>query len=488
MNRIGRFLWPVALLVLAGFTAARGAPVTEAEAVAVADVRYAMELNSVHLQMDAAEKADRLVRISSHRTYYFVGKDSLTATAPRDGIVMAYIVAYEPAGFIVVAGDDRASPILAASTESRFSLNMTHPDWLRIYLTGGYEPQWSMLAGSAHQGWSWMRSRLGEPLDRVTFGNETDDAYVLWPTAAWGQWGPYNDTVAAHCGGNPDVPTGCVATAMAIMLRHFQYPPSGNGEAEYDDEVNGMNYHHHVNYGTASYNWSAMPLNSNPRPSNEVARLMYHCGVAVEMDYDTAGSGAYVSDVPDEVNDHFRYRGTDHATTYKITRTYRTIFARSLAIWGGAGHAVIVSGYREPADSSFYVNAGYEGDRNGWYNTSFMPSGPAPGGGPVERVAWGATPNNWRMVDSMIGSTSGSGTIGSPYLRLSSGEANTPSGGTMVVCQGGYHSTGDVPITFRTPKTIRTYARPGIVRMGTRLRQYSDAAIRINSGGALKIN
>ena len=71
-------------------------------------------------------------------------------------------------------------------------------------------------------------------------------------TATWDQWGSgYNNNVSMICSGNPGVPapTGCVATALGIVLKYYQKP--------------------------ATYNWSSM---YNYQGSPETAKLLNDLG------------------------------------------------------------------------------------------------------------------------------------------------------------------------------------------------------------------
>jgi hypothetical protein len=80
---------------------------------------------------------------------------------------------------------------------------------------------------------------------------------------------------------------------MAQALHYLKYPVEPSGNKSYQLEP----------YGTISlnfeaepeYNWSQMSLTS---PDDENARLLYHCAVAVEMDFGGDGSGAYTTRVP----------------------------------------------------------------------------------------------------------------------------------------------------------------------------------------------
>ena len=50
-----------------------------------------------------------------------------------------------------------------------------------------------------------------------------------------------------------------------------------------------------------------MPNNVNNSNYQAIALLMYHCGVAVDMQYGPQGSGAHSQDVPDAIFNYFRY-------------------------------------------------------------------------------------------------------------------------------------------------------------------------------------
>jgi hypothetical protein len=96
--------------------------------------------------------------------------------------------------------------------------------------------------------------------------------------------------------------TGCVATAMAQIMRYWSYPAKGTGSHSYCD-CSSSGYTD--NWGTLSanfahtYNWSAMTLSPATTSKvttadTDIARLMSDCGISVEMDYDPNGSGAFV--------------------------------------------------------------------------------------------------------------------------------------------------------------------------------------------------
>src|ERR1019366_5688800 len=93
--------------------------------------------------------------------------------------------------------------------------------------------------------------------------------------STWNQNGGGPPDYNALCPGGSV--TGCVATAMAQIIRYWAYPATGTGASSYCDcsTLNpnyGQNYGVlSVNYATETYNWSAMPLDSSSAGAAQIA-------------------------------------------------------------------------------------------------------------------------------------------------------------------------------------------------------------------------
>jgi hypothetical protein len=97
---------------------------------------------------------------------------------------------------------------------------------------------------------------------------------------------PYDSKAGSRC------VTGCVATAMAQIMKYWEHPKKGRGSHSYESSYGELT----ADFGNTTYDWANMPndlgiLSSNTQ-INAVATLMYHCGVAVNMNYGTSASGA----------------------------------------------------------------------------------------------------------------------------------------------------------------------------------------------------
>ena len=110
---------------------------------------------------------------------------------------------------------------------------------------------------------------------------------------------------------------------------------------------------------------------------------MYHCGVAVNMNYEADGSGAYSESVPDALRNYFKYDCLDltsrpdssrNAEWYyrvqnDISKNRPIYYSFSYYSSGAGGHAVVVDGCRN--GNEFHVNFGWGNSyppSTAWYN------------------------------------------------------------------------------------------------------------------------
>ena len=152
-------------------------------------------------------------------------------------------------GFVIVAADDICKPILGYSDESEF--NTTHlPIQLKSWLSG-YTHQISLsikqhltATESVRSNWqelltsvsksktqtldiSTMGTIVVNPLIATTWDQNPDVYYNGTYYGAYNQYCPYDSTSRNH------VYTGCVATAMAQVMKYWNFPKSGYGSNYY---------------------------------------------------------------------------------------------------------------------------------------------------------------------------------------------------------------------------------------------------------------
>ncbi len=313
---------------------------------------------------------------------------SVTSTDFRRQNVLFYVFNAEPQGFVIVAGDDAVTPILGYSGESSFDpdhIPANVKKWLE-----GYKDQIrciidNQIVATKEIQTEWNRYTSGStvPVLRSTTG-----VNPLVQTK-WNQAPYYN----ALCPGNSV--SGCVAAAMAQIMKFWNFPEMGTGFHSYNHSTYGTIS---ANFASTTYEWTSMP-NQVSGPNNAVATLMFHCGVGVDMDYSPNSSGAYVISAQSPVENcaefalktYFGYKtslqGVQRAN-YNETSWVNLLkgeldAGRPILYAGfgsGGGHAFVCDGY----DNSgyFHFNWGWGGAYDGYFHiNSLNPDGTGIGGG-----------------------------------------------------------------------------------------------------------
>lgn len=324
------------------------------------DVNTARQLSLKYVQENATKKVADLDLVYTQTT--------------ESGAHALYVFNFE-GGYMIMAADDVAQPILAFGEEGCFDANNI-PDGLAYYLRH-YARQIEYAVTNnipadpeiAEQ-WEQIRRYGVIKSERATRG---DVAPLI--STNWNQDSPFN----AYCPTGQGGPggrayAGCVATAMSMVMKHWNWPDHGQGSHSYTPSGYPTQT---VDFENANYQWNNMPNNVNNSNYQAIALLMYHCGVAVDMQYGPQGSGAHSQDVPDAIFNYFRY-------TKSANRLDRDLYTRNeweeilisnlmegfpmyySGAEGNSGHAFVCCGYRE-SDRKFYFNWGWSGFNNSYF-------------------------------------------------------------------------------------------------------------------------
>lgn len=285
-----------------------------------------------------------------------------------------YVVNLMPSGYVLIAGDDAAQPVLGYNFNVEWT-GENFPVQLADMLES-WKQQLAYIISNNLQADAAIRSEWAR-LDVVAgsfqpMRYDRDVSPLI--TSTWGQGTYYN----ALCPSG--TPVGCVATAMAQIMRYWAYPTTGQGSHSYVHPTYGVQS---ADFGATTYNWAAMP-NYLTSANTAVATISYHAGVSVEMDYHPSGSGAYSTDVPSALINYFKYKNT---ATYRSKASYsdaawHTLLQTELnesrpVYYSGydpseGGHAWIIDGFQ--ATNHYHVNWGWDGYYNGYfYLTSLNP-------------------------------------------------------------------------------------------------------------------
>ena len=288
-------------------------------------------------------------------------------------------------GFVVMAADNCAQPILGYSLTGQFVAEHM-PSNLSAWLQGyNDEIQYAIenqLRATAETTKLWK--------DLIDGNSKAAKATVVVAAliqSTWDQDPGYNDLCPYDNSAGELTVTGCVATAMAQILRYWEYPSHGVSSHSYNHSSYGTQS---VNFASATYDWVNMPLHSS---NAEIAKLMYHCGVSVNMDYDISangGSGAYSSDIPSALKNYFIYKTS---VSYKAKSSYSSTNWNNLlktelnagrpVEYSGSGtaggHAFVCDGYDN--SNYFHFNWGWSGTNDGFFSLSSLNPGSGGSGG-----------------------------------------------------------------------------------------------------------
>ena len=323
----------------------------------------------------------------------------------RNKDIVAYSFEKPQGGFVLVAGDDKMGKIIAYSEINKFDPNIPP---IKKFLDTVYDVL-NKDSSSTSQTNVHSSSSVGKvgPLMSTT----------------WNQNWPYNadcpttyqinhsavDSYAAHTKCIPyqvyradslyhsGTPVGCVAVAMGQIMKYHGYPPQGYGSHEYEWQCTSYCQTYptctvtaicrktkiYVDFGI-THDWdniaTSLSLYSSSPDIARVSKLLYHVGVAVEMNYSCEGSGALSVNARDALRKYFDYESSaeyvcrDFDTAQWFTILSDEITSKQPVYYGKAGHAFVLDGVDDTRVDQLYVhlNYGWGGASDGWYDIGFF--------------------------------------------------------------------------------------------------------------------
>ena len=277
-------------------------------------------------------------------------------------------------GFVIVSGDDRFRPIVGYSDEGILDVDNLSPEFM-FYMDKIIEARSSQQAVMLPEVASeWQSLRQEGRLLSHNGGKGVD--YLV--QTKWNQDSPYNFySPDASSGPGGRCYAGCVATAMAQVMRFWCQPLQGTGSHSYYCGGYGQQF---ANFGLTYYDWDNMPLritsNSPEEQIDAVATLIYHCGVSVDMGFSPTGSGASSWDVPDAIRRYFsytnqaEYKNRDYYSLNNWQNMLKQQFDKGWPVYysgysNDGGHAFVCDGYDD--NNLFHYNWGWGGSSDGWF-------------------------------------------------------------------------------------------------------------------------
>lgn len=284
----------------------------------------------------------------------------------------------EDKGFTIVSGDDRMPEVVGYSAQGTYDpdhLPANYVGFMKAY----QETVEALLKGDAQvsgglaEARQWRAERAGTAAVAPLLGG-----------IKWNQTEPYNNRCPLYDGTNRSV-TGCVATAMAQVMMYHQYPKALKATIKayttyYKSKGIGIP---EISSGT-TYDWDNMlpdysKSGYTSAQADAVAKLMYHCGAAVEMNYGPS-SGANVT--PAILATYFGY---DADLMQDLTRTCFTLQqwmtlidnelkAKRPILYSGkssdGGHEFVCDG--SDGKGLYHINWGWGGYQDGYFDLTIL--------------------------------------------------------------------------------------------------------------------
>lgn len=284
--------------------------------------------------------------------------ESITEITDESNNPVYYVSNFLDGGFVIISADNRLYPILAYSESNTFDVNpYDYPEGLVNWLENTKNKVKETRKSNSPQK-PEIKNRWDELLGKTAPlpGDDDEDGEVdpcedihnhVEPllTTLWYQNDGFNDLAPDYgCDGGEQALAGCVAVAMAQVMRFHEYPNN--------------------------YNWTDMP---NFEGTSETAQLMRDIGDAVNMDWGCNGSGASPTEIASSLKEDFGYSSANYSDYNRNTVVYELNRNRPVILggYGTGGHAWVCDGYVKSTycnGTSYLVLHMNWGWKKTWYN------------------------------------------------------------------------------------------------------------------------
>ena len=289
-----------------------------------------------------------------------------------------YIVNVDDGAFVLVSADDIAHQVLGYSLSSTWPVSKDGSVELPAHIKGFFDDLAAQMEAAVESeptraAGSYKASPRSSAPNRSP---SLPDSVGPLLTTTWNQ-GQYYNVLCPEDANGPDghVYTGCVATAMAQIVKYWSDPTPGRGTHSYSTNYGTLT----VNYAEASYDYANMPdvldENSSQTQINAVAQLIYHCGVATNMKYGSSESEAFNQEVRAALINYFHFSpNLSYAEKAFFTNEeWNDLLRKNIAAnhpvfysgHGNGGHAFICDGYN--SEGYYHFNFGWGGFADGWF-------------------------------------------------------------------------------------------------------------------------
>lgn len=274
-------------------------------------------------------------------------------------------------GFVIVAGDDAVTPILAYADRGDFS-----------------EREMAPAAKAMLESYARQIEMIQQNPSLSVAASTSYEAIAPMVETQWNQMKPYNYMCPTITGEPGRSVTGCVATAMAQIMYYHKWPVAETKAIPAYQMSNGELI---AGANPVTLDWDAMQLTYTGSEAEDdpsalaVAQLMVLCGKSVKMSYSSSASGAVSESVPAALKEYFDYDGAAHMVyrdeyanadwekmIYDELAAKRPVYLSGTSISGTSvvGHAFVCDGY--DGEGLFHINWGWGGMSDGFFRLTLL--------------------------------------------------------------------------------------------------------------------
>ncbi|HOO63158.1 MAG TPA: C10 family peptidase [Synergistaceae bacterium] len=364
--------------MLPGFEGASAAPVTETQALQAA-ISW-LERHPAPLEENLGQNVKDLISYSDAR-----------------GNPLYYVAFLAPRGFLILGGDDLLEPVIALvpegtaydpSEKNPLGALVTRDLTLRAH-EARTAPKVSRILEQRHlSNISKWKTLLEEDLpskNRLPSLADLRVAPLLQST--WSQ-GNVNEEPCYNYYTPHGYPCGCVATAMAQIIRFHEHPSEGVGRKSFTIFIDEISEDRTLRGGNGlggPYDWNAMVLQPDASITEAqrqaIGALTYDAGLSVFMHYTDEGSGTDTLMAGDALTEVFGYSnaiksyngGENLSEDFRNAAVLPNLDAGYPVLFGitgsEGGHAIVGDGYGYQGETLYHhLNLGWAGNSNAWYN------------------------------------------------------------------------------------------------------------------------
>lgn len=322
-------------------------------------------------------------------------------TFSENGTNLFHLVALKGGGFVAVPADDDFPGVMAFSPSGELPAEDDGgPLWAMLAADGG-----AAVGGSGGANPSRRRSRDRARPSRprlkaveatVAPAKTAVRAYATSGVSSIGdvrvaplvksKWnqGSVGDKTVYNFFTPSNYVCGCVATAMAQLMRFHRFPAASVTPQTFTCYVGSINSPVSLTMKGGVYDWDSMPLKPTSSITDAqremIGRLCYDAGVSARMTYSSSGSGTVLPFVLEPLKSVFGYASADSymvSGTLNANEIKAAILANLDAGYpvllgiddnGSNGHAIVADGYGYEGETLWcHLNMGWSGSSDLWY-------------------------------------------------------------------------------------------------------------------------